>query len=838
MAPATNISTIEKGDSFRDEVAALLTAAGWVVETEVRCGSKKVDIVGEYSDQLQGNLTVYFEAKDYDSTFRAKDCATFVGDYIGFVNHSENRQCWLISRGEISPDGREKIQSNPGLRCYTYKEFQNTLMDFSSYIRALFRDTKQNSLNSYFINSRAYNTDSNIVDLLDYAFDWVLKPDSKQLAIMGDYGAGKSTFARKFAFELAKESVRTPTNRIPIVIPLGELASATNLRGLLGSLFAAEHNVRNYHFDLFKELNRSGRFVILFDGLDEMKHGMTPRVFNRVFTDLMQLDSGDAKIIVLGRPTAFLTEKEESEALGGKKETPSGAFYPSISTNSFARLQLKDFEIKEAHDFIEKYFHIYLKNNYLNPTVQSDANWIFGRIQELKSGEYDQLIRRPVHAKMLAEIATDPEQDLTGVDRFSLYDRFVLHLIEREVAKPGRDPSFTLLERRKYNAVIATWLWMEDQSRNARLDQIPIRFAEWATNEQQDIGSEELHRELLAGCMLVKQEGVVYFGHRSIQEFLIAEHLFETVMCTKLSAFSGGLVTAFKMLNEEIASFVLDRVDRDSRGKEFGTQIIESLRDWTASNVPASIITFLFDLATKAHWKVMLGDIPSPWWVWISHCEGTIRNPDESQPQNTQALLARYLGLASAHSPMYQAAVLYLFLENLARSKTPEMSRHRDFIATWANPTRLVQLVEEAKKSRNSRPVVSNESDFLTWAFVRAITVEKDPQGTQTIVINLKSLKHCIEVELGENSIREFEYIIEQAMHLKETVQLFPVQQLYAAFEDIKDRELDKIREFFNDKNLRERINAPEVSIRKARHTTKPPTKPERETLSLHKFEN
>ena len=42
-----------------------------------------------------------------------------------------------------------------------------------------------------------------------------------------------------------------------------------------------------------------------------------------------------------------------------------------------------------------------------------------------------------------------------------------------------------------------------------------------------------LKRELIAGCLIEKGGGEIYFGHRSIQEFLAAEYLFETDMLAR-----------------------------------------------------------------------------------------------------------------------------------------------------------------------------------------------------------------------------------------------------------------------------------------------------------------
>jgi predicted NACHT family NTPase len=80
---------------------------------------------------------------------------------------------------------------------------------------------------------------------------WLAEESASQLAIFGDYGQGKSTFAMHLAHKLLKEAQSDPSRRIPIVIPLGEIFDEQSIEGLLGKLLTSRHRVENYHFHLF-----------------------------------------------------------------------------------------------------------------------------------------------------------------------------------------------------------------------------------------------------------------------------------------------------------------------------------------------------------------------------------------------------------------------------------------------------------------------------------------------------------------------------------------------------------------------------------------------------------
>jgi hypothetical protein len=65
------------------------------------------------------------------------------------------------------------------------------------------------------------------------------------------------------------------------------------------------------------KLNSSGRFVILLDGFDEMKKTMSWESMRYNLGQLNKLVDSNSKVVILGRPSAFLTEAEYKEALHG-----------------------------------------------------------------------------------------------------------------------------------------------------------------------------------------------------------------------------------------------------------------------------------------------------------------------------------------------------------------------------------------------------------------------------------------------------------------------------------------------------------------------------------------
>jgi predicted NACHT family NTPase len=279
-------TTTAQGNAFRDDVAALLRAAHLEdVETEVRVRHKKVDITF-FETTLTQRRRVAVECKDYDRPLtKAQIKEEIYSDYWPLIDEDEIDGLLIVGRVAPNADARSYIDSIRGFQFKTYMELQNGLMNFGSYLQAMRAQFQEQGLNQYYVKPRLEDGG----DLEERILRWLGESSSRPVAILAGYGMGKTSFARRAASLVALEHSRSPDTRIPILIRLGEIANEQGLEGLLGKVFTATNVVRNYHFELFMELNRAGRFFIILDGFDEMKHTMSWAHFKYNFGELNRL---------------------------------------------------------------------------------------------------------------------------------------------------------------------------------------------------------------------------------------------------------------------------------------------------------------------------------------------------------------------------------------------------------------------------------------------------------------------------------------------------------------------------------------------------------------------
>ncbi|MGF7152017.1 hypothetical protein FHS96_005685 [Sphingomonas zeicaulis] len=801
-------STTQKGNAFRDAVAQLLRAAGFRAETEIQIGYKNADVVGIWSrDEMAGKQRYAFEAKDYEGTLPLGQCTKFAHDYANLVAEDEIDHAWLISKGAISPEGRKAAQSRRGLQAMTFAELQRRLLLLDPYLKDLIGAHDASRLADYYIPPETPHGE----DLEAHVRAWIQAADAPPLFVLGPYGKGKSTFANHLAATFAKEAISDPTARAPILVRLGEIADEQSLEGLLGKVLASQHRVQGYHFETFRELNRVGRFLIIYDGFDEMKHGLTPAKFQQVLTELMKLDEGDARILVLGRDTAFHDDAEFRAVIDGMVVTGAGRLVPAPDRRPYRHVDIRGFTPEEARRFVERYLPIRIEREGRSP----DPAWIAGRVAELVSGQYDELLKRPVHAQMLCEIAVHPDQLRPNMSVYELFDTFVHYLLHREVGKRGRDSDFPIEVRRRFNASLAWWLWERGGASTTTLSDIPQALCDDAVRDiRHGLTRDEMRRELIQGCLVEKGATTIYF-HRSLQEFLAAEHLIETDLLMRSTPSMGWLQAVTSALTPEVIEFIVAGIDVSPGRRHRAVDWIGSLGTAVAYRVPFAGFDLFIQLARVT--VADLGALPSaPWLIWLAFFQRSGAKDFTHRDRNTFAVLADFLIAARSASRELQAAVLYAVVRTLFHPVERNGLAAAPVFAAMIPIARLREAVSQAQVKKSERQIINYDEDFLLWALLRSWSVTTDDQDRQVLVVDLLRL-HQDVLGISPNGFAQDEDPGQTSISI-------PVQSLYRALAAqrpaVSERDIEALRPFFNDAAVREAFAPIQIEHRQAPQIT------------------
>ncbi len=548
------MSTIEIGDKFRDDVANLLRIGGYNVKTEILYGSKKVDIV--FEEYRFGKLRKYaVEAKNYSAALNFSDLSNIYGGYAQLLVTKEIDELIVVSQHKItSAAANSFIEKMPNFSHQTINEFQESILGFSHYISSLVHKHEQEGLEEYFIPPQT--TDG--IEIQYLINSWIHNNDYSPVAIIAGYGMGKTSFAHHIAYLLARKFAAGENTRLPILISLGRISREQGLEGLIGTTLTADSpSVQNYSFPIFDHLNRMGRFLIILDGFDEMKHMMTEGEFKSTFDELNRLITGESKVLLLGRPTAFLSENEYAYVLRGTRRI-GNQMHQAPGAPRYSEVRLSPFSPSQVRSFVGGYIKHLLKSNKIDI---KDGDFLERRRLELESKDHEDIISRPVHARMLAELATDPQFEIRDLNRHQLYDHFVDHLIDREIKKPGRGNILKRQDRRSFACDLAWHLWQYSSTSTSgcRMDELPDNLFSPYTPKNED--ENAIRRALLSGSFLdEKSGGTYYFAHRSFQEFLVAEYIWSNITDSSSDAYQ--IVRKFDhALTEDVFKFITERDD-------------------------------------------------------------------------------------------------------------------------------------------------------------------------------------------------------------------------------------------------------------------------------------
>jgi hypothetical protein len=206
----------------------------------------------------------------------------------------------------------------------TEKDLLDELIDFKDYENYIINafetdeiiDGYKYSLNDIYtipsctVRNRKNNgqyDEAVIVNIETYINDWINNfQEKKQIALLGEYGQGKSVLAQRICYLIFKRVIKT--DRIPIIIELrGKYPKQYS--DLVS--FIADWSSK-YRLDphAILRLHISGRLLIIFDAFDEMELVGDYAIRLEHFRKIWSFNYPNSKIIITGRPNYFLNDNE------------------------------------------------------------------------------------------------------------------------------------------------------------------------------------------------------------------------------------------------------------------------------------------------------------------------------------------------------------------------------------------------------------------------------------------------------------------------------------------------------------------------------------------------
>ena len=437
------------------------------------------------------------------------------------VEAQKTDEGWLVTARRISRAARDEVEKeeNRHLECYTFDELIDQDADFSGYLDWLEAEVKRREIDKKYVPlactkeefdplsqrqigvSRYDERDGWIDGYIDL---WLDDPAKEHISILGEFGTGKTWFAFHYAWtalqrylDAQKRGVERP--RLPLVITLRDYAKALNVENVLAGFFFTQHNIR-LNSEVFDQLNRMGKLLLIFDGFDEMAAKCDRQQMINNFWELAKVVAPGAKVILTCRTEHFPEAKEGRALLNAELQA---------STANLTG-ETPQFEVLELEKFNDEQIRQVLLFQAEPATVE----------QVMSNPQLLDLARRPVMTELILEALPDIEAG-KPVDMSRVYLYAVRRKMERDIKA---ERTFTSLADKLYFLCELSWemLSTDEMSLNYRLfpDRIRRLFGS-VVREEKDL--DHWHFDMMGQTMLIRNaDGDYTPAHRSLLEFFVA----------------------------------------------------------------------------------------------------------------------------------------------------------------------------------------------------------------------------------------------------------------------------------------------------------------------------
>jgi tetratricopeptide (TPR) repeat protein len=450
---------------------------------------------------------------------------------------SSNFQCWLITNNKISDEIRDASLQLKNIRVLKFSEiFDDTIWKpyFDSLEASILRDDLDKiyvDINCYkgtWIENKSYDKEPPM-SLDKYIDNWLKQGNNNHISILGGFGSGKTWFCRHYAYIQLKRFLEDPINeRMPFLITLREFTKSLGISQLINDAFFEKYNLPflGSGFDVFQDLNRQGKLLLLLDGFDEMAQKVNYNIAINNFEELAKLVDENSKVILTSR-SEFFRQEEEVDAIFRKE---SSSIYPE----RFEIINLDSLNKDQIKQIIENRIDLSSNSEKNQINRERTASSLIKRI--FQDNNLTELAQKPVMIQLLLNSIDEIEKELNikQMDRTNVKPYALPNVLSSRIYLNATNKLIlrNILEKRSFTSVedkiifLCELAWEMLRTGQWRLhykafpEKIKEHFSERIVGEgdldnwDYDVRTQTLFKRNV--------EGYYEFDHRSIAEYFIA----------------------------------------------------------------------------------------------------------------------------------------------------------------------------------------------------------------------------------------------------------------------------------------------------------------------------
>jgi Domain of unknown function (DUF4062)/NACHT domain/Pentapeptide repeats (9 copies) len=435
---------------------------------------------------------------------------------------------WLISAIRKSPGvvqaiAAQTLDARPKFACYTFDELIDLGADFTGYFNWLEGEVEDRGIDKKYIplactktefdpatNQRigvaVFGEDTGWIDT--YINQWLDDPSKEHISILGQFGTGKTWFALHYAWVALQEYRKAQREgrkrpRLPLYITLRDHAKATDVQNLFSDFFFSKQRIEIRNYSVFEELNRMGRFLLIFDGFDEMADRVDRDKVIENFWKLARVVAPRSKVILTSRTEHFPNDEESRKLLSAELQA-------STSTQKMTSPQ---FEVLELQQLTPQQIRQLLAGNHLSEAA-------IARV--MQNQELLDLASRPIMIDLITESLAEIERgERLDISRIYLYA--IRRKMERDITS-GR--TFTSLADKLYFLCELSWAMLSQNKMSLNYQDFPAEISRvFGPRLKSPTDRDYFQYDMMGQNMLIRKDGDYSPAHRSLLEFCAAYKL-------------------------------------------------------------------------------------------------------------------------------------------------------------------------------------------------------------------------------------------------------------------------------------------------------------------------
>jgi len=355
-----------------------------------------------------------------------------ISRFIQYVNSINHRKVSVKSSIELiiavrAGTRNEVIQFNDQtIRILSEESLLHKLVDFSDYFNAIRARVERHNLPDseltladVYTVAQCQDEDQNThEDIEIYLNNWLSEKNQRHLALLGEFGQGKSTATLMFAYHLIQNNL---SKRIPILL---------ELRGKSPRNLTPEELIATwaYQFGIdtraVMKLIQAGKVLLILEGFDEMALAGDSESRISHFQTLWGLCYENSKILITGRPNFFLDDKEMRANLGIQRSDAAGPYCQAIYLKPFTLSQIE---------------------NALRAMPEKTKSEILAFAQ--KDIKFSEIVSRGSLLYVVSQLweRENLSQYAGHITSASVMDLFIKHSLRRQTTKIENRPNFMVL---------------------------------------------------------------------------------------------------------------------------------------------------------------------------------------------------------------------------------------------------------------------------------------------------------------------------------------------------------------------------------------------------------